>query len=177
MDRTTSKNLFAGPLHTAPVVGRGHGVRLMSCAVAMSACAEAAPPPVNTQPTPLTTPPGAAVRKPPKAYGDPSTGGWAQARQAGDDVAEADQAATGAPCDDAVDDCGLNRLCIEGWPGGFCTGACTEDADCPGAGAFCVLPSVAMPGFCSVSCVDDVECGQGYGCDGRSCWPVPPLFG
>ncbi len=175
MERTTPTIPPAGPLPTAPALRRGHGVRLMSCAVAMSACAEAAPPPVTTLPTPLTTPAGPAPQEPPKAYGDPSTADWAAGPPP--PCEPPDQAPTGAPCDNAVDDCGLDRLCIEGWPGGFCTGACSEDADCPGAGATCVLPSSEMPGFCAVSCMDDVECGPGYGCDGRTCWPVPPSFG
>ena len=181
---TRSQHVLLPPM--APGIRRGHGVRLMTCAMAMTACGEAGPPPgpersAGAAPTPLTSP---APRQPPKVAGDPSTAEWAQAPAdgaaaggaAGAATGEANlsvPAPTGAGCEDSVDDCGLDRVCLEDWPGGFCTGACNEDADCLGAGATCVLPSTEMPGFCLLDCRDDAECFEGYGCDGRHCWPVP----
>jgi hypothetical protein len=141
----------------------------MSCAVAVTACAQAEPRPLSTLPTTLIadspkqrSPEDEPTLRGSKAEGDLTT-------------SEPDpwEAPTGAPCD-TEDDCGVDRLCIEGWPGGFCTGACDIDADCLGAGAVCVVPLPSMTGFCAVSCMDDIECGDGYACDGRRCWPAPP---
>ena len=143
-------------MDAAPVSGLG--LRLMSCAVALTACAEGSPSPASTSPRPLVRVDGP---RPPAPV----------VPLRGERVA---QAPTGAPCDDAVGDCGVGRLCIEGWPGGYCTGGCQDDLDCAGEGAGCVAAVPGVSGVCLVGCDEDVECGEGYACDGAYCWPAPP---
>ena len=69
----------------------------------------------------------------------------------------------GARCDTTTE-CDQKCLAPGGdWPGGFCTVACTSDADC-GDGYRCVAED---GGVCTFSCMADPDCtflGSGYSC-------------
>lgn len=68
----------------------------------------------------------------------------------------------GAGCSSDVQCDPSSGVCLTeaetGYPGGYCTLACTFDAEC-GAGNHC-----GPAGFCQRSCSDDAECRTGYEC-------------
>ena len=64
----------------------------------------------------------------------------------------------------ASTDCGGGLTCStagQGYPGGFCSAACTTSATC-GASAACT--PIAGQQLCTPSCTTDSACRQGYGC-------------
>jgi hypothetical protein len=81
----------------------------------------------------------------------------------------------GGPCVQPAD-CASQACAPEsnGFPGGYCFGICSTDANCP-AGSHC-----GFGGACVDSCMASTECRAGYGCadlDGdlrRECMPQQP---
>jgi hypothetical protein len=85
--------------------------------------------------------------------------------------------------------CGKHADCGEGrcqraagmlaYPGGYCSAACLEDADC-GAKGVCTPPTASGAGSCSLRCEVDSNCREDYRCRSVSgqmqCVPgAPPL--
>ncbi|XXU40415.1 hypothetical protein WME93_17605 [Sorangium sp. So ce1000] len=72
----------------------------------------------------------------------------------------------GSACTDSAE-CG-GYLCItevpDGWPGGYCSGACETDDECDGG-------VCAPSGYCFVECATSDECRDGYWCDEGLCMP------
>lgn len=52
-----------------------------------------------------------------------------------------------------------------GWPGGYCSGGCTDDADCGGTG-HCAFDAADGEGVCVLDCTQDSDCrtSENYGC-------------
>jgi hypothetical protein len=72
----------------------------------------------------------------------------------------------GNPCE-KHSDCGEGRCQrasgMLAYPGGYCSGACLEDADC-GAQGICTPPATGGAGSCSLRCEADSDCREGYRC-------------
>jgi hypothetical protein len=77
--------------------------------------------------------------------------------------------ATDPECGDGV--CLLQRLNMEPYPGGYCSGACLMDSHC-GAGGVCWRQGSAA-GRCYDGCAADPECTR----DGYRCRPIEDLMG
>lgn len=78
-------------------------------------------------------------------------------------------APVGDPCTSVADCAGAeSATCIPeglGYPGGYCTRACTTAVDCD-AGQVCdVLPGGGDTLFCQSGCTSDSDCRSGYVCD------------
>jgi len=84
--------------------------------------------------------------------------------QLGDDVA-------GKACESADDceggQCLTMRPLVGDLPGGYCSGACLEDAHC-GAGGLCLPSILGGAGSCYEACATDVDCAR----DGYRCRPL-----
>jgi hypothetical protein len=71
----------------------------------------------------------------------------------------------GGPCVDSSE-CADTSVCLDegDFPGGTCTVACDEDADCP-AGSLCIS---SEGGVCLLPCDSKDDCREGYECEGKS---------
>jgi hypothetical protein len=71
----------------------------------------------------------------------------------------------GGPCTD-TSECADGSTCLDegDFPGGTCTVACDDDADCP-AGSLCIS---SEGGVCLLPCDSKDECREGYECEGKS---------
>ena len=65
----------------------------------------------------------------------------------------------GQPCD------GRCAICLDAYPGTFCTGECSSDTDCPGA-SHCVGEDLWTPGICMADCTSTCTRAE-YGCFDR----------
>jgi hypothetical protein len=76
-------------------------------------------------------------------------------------------------------DCEPGQTCLteqdSGWPGGFCTKACSAEADCPMS--FQCVPDDQGNHHCMASCTKTTDCRTGYACfdaygtQTPVCWP------